>query len=426
MAQGNNRAEHLALNVDWTFKYKTMLSEDSTVPKHACIFRVPATLKMQNPEAYKPYFFSLGPWHFGKKHLMDAQKNKMHFLEQLVRRFQSPDDKINELEVVISQVKNEALECYGGWGAINVEGRENFEKILLLDGCFIIEMLRKWNGPIAVNQSERFIFSNAMIPTWRQDLFLIENQIPWFVLERLYERTRVSEQDKPLVELAIDVFYSIFSYEKLQIKPVRINHILDLAWHYVGISSEQPKWGDEHFDQNKHNIHSATSLREAGVKFRRSAEPRRILDIRFNNTEGVLEIPSLLIHPTTETIFRHLISFEQCYRRHPSKVTCYAKLLNGLVDTPDDVDLLSRKGIFNNWLDSEEVSDFLNRLHNGTHMDYWYYAQLCLDVRDYCQRWWPKWRAFYIHNYFTKPWAIIAEVYALIILVFTILPIIFK
>ncbi|GLU16559.1 hypothetical protein SLE2022_329880 [Rubroshorea leprosula] len=427
MAEGNNRAEHLALDVHWTTKYKKLLLEDSTISRTTCIFKVPDTLKMQNPQAYKPHFFSLGPWHFGEPYLMEAQKYKTNFLENLVRRFPSPDDKIKELEIVVSQLKSEAFECYGGLGAINVDSRQEFEKILLLDGCFIIEMLRKRDayGLIPTNYSERFIFSNAMIPTWRHDLFLIENQIPWFVLERLYERTRDSEQDKPLVELAIDVFYSIFSYDKLRIQPKKINHILDLAWHYVGFSPEQPRWGDEHFDQNRHNIPSATSLREAGVKFRR-VESRRILDIRFNNTQGVLEIPSLLIHPTTETIFRNLISFEQCYRPHPPKVTCYAKLLNGLVDTPEDVDLLSRKDIFNNWSNPAEVSDFLNRLDNGTNMDCLYYAQLCLDVRSYCQRCFPKWRAFYIHNYFTKPWGIVSQVFAIIILVLTILQVIHK
>ncbi|GKU90635.1 hypothetical protein SLEP1_g4605 [Rubroshorea leprosula] len=358
---------------------------------------------------------------------MEAQKYKMHSLEQLVNRFRSPDDKIKELEELISQVRSEACECYGGRGAINVKSRENFEKILLLDGCFIIERLRKSNRLIRSN-TEGLILTNAMIPIWYHDLFLMENQIPWFVLERLYERTRVSEQDKPLVELAIDVFSWIFSYDKLQIQTdylanVKINHILDLAWHYLGSSSET---GSTDFKLNRHNIPSATRLREAGVKFRRSVEPRRILDIRFNNIEGVLEIPSLLIHPTTESIFRNLISFEQCYRFRHAKVTCYAKLLNGLVDTPGDVDLLSIKDIFNNWLHPEDVSDFLNKLHNGTNMNRLYYAQLCLDVRSYCQRWWPKWRAFYIHNYFTKPWAIIAQVYAITVLVFTILQIIFK
>ncbi|GKU90633.1 hypothetical protein SLEP1_g4603 [Rubroshorea leprosula] len=417
MAEDNNRAEHLALDAAWTFNYKKLLLEDSTISPATCIFKVPDTLKMQNPQAYKPHFFSLGPWHFGEPDLMEAQKYKMHFLENLVRRFPSPDDKIKELEIVVSQVKSEAFECYGGWGAINVDSRQEFEKILLLDGCFIIEMLRKNEGLIDINYSELFIFSNAMLPIRCHDLFLIENQIPWFVLERLYERTRVSEQDKPLVELAIDVFYWIFSYDKLQIQPRKINHILDLAWHYLGSSSEPPRSGYEHFKLNRHNIPSATELRQAGVKFRR-VESTRILDIRFNNTDGVLEIPSLLIHPTTEAIFRNLISFEQCYRLHPPKVTCYAKLLNGLVDTHEDVDLLSRDDIFNNWLSSEDVSHFFSRLKNGTNMDCLYYAQICSDVRDYCQRWWPKWRAFYIHNYFTKPWAIIAQVYALIILVF--------
>ncbi|GKU90636.1 hypothetical protein SLEP1_g4606 [Rubroshorea leprosula] len=355
MPEGNNRAEHLALDVHWTVKYKKLLLGDSTISRATCIFKVPGTLKMQNPQAYKPYFFSLGPWHFGEPHLMEAQKYKMYSLEQLVRRFPSPDDKIKDLEETISEALIEACECYGGKGAINVYSREEFEKIFLLDGCFIIEMLRKRDGLIPTNYSEDACMSGP------------ESQ----------------RKDKPLVELAIDVFYSIFSFDKLQIRSLKINHILDLAWYYVGSSSEQPRWGDEHLGQNRHNIPSATSLREAGVKFRR-VESRRILDIRFNNTEGVLEIPSLLIHPTTETIFRSLISFEQCYRPHLPKLTCYAKLLNGLVDTPEDVDLLSREDIFNNWSTPADVSDFLNRLHNGTHVDCLYYAGLCSDVRSYC------------------------------------------
>ncbi|GKU90630.1 hypothetical protein SLEP1_g4600 [Rubroshorea leprosula] len=428
MVEGSNRADHLALDVHWTSKYKTLLLEDSTTSPNTCIFRIPAPLKRQNRQAYEPYFFSLGPWHFRQPHLMDAQKYKMNFLEQLVGRFPISKDKIKELEEIISEVLIEASECYGGWGAINVESREEFGKILLLDGCFVIEMLRKSAGLIRLSEHDQPIFSNAMNSIWYHDLFLIENQIPWFVLERLYESIRVSEQDKPLVDIAIDAFFWIFSYDKfkLQIQADRIgregiNHILDLAWHYLGWSSETEC---KDFRKNRHNIPSASRLREAGVKFRRSVESRRILDVRFNKTEGVLEIPSLLIHPTTETLFRNLISYEQCYRFYPSKVTCYAKLLNGLVDTPEDVDLLSRKDSFNNWLSPEDVSDFLNRLHNGTNMDCLYYARLCSDVRDYCKRWWPKWRAFYIHNYFTKPWAIISQIFAITILVLTILQVI--
>ncbi|GLU16560.1 hypothetical protein SLE2022_329890 [Rubroshorea leprosula] len=366
MVEGSNRAEHLALDVQWTSKYKTMLLEDSTTSPNTCIFRIPAPLKRQNRQAYEPYFFSLGPWHFRQPHLMDAQKYKMNFLEQLVGRFPISKGKIKELEEIISEVLIEASECYGGWGAINVdinvESREEFGKILLLDGCFIIEMLRKSAHLIQLSDHDQPIFSNAMILIWYHELFLIENQIPWFVLERLYEPIRVSEQDKPLVDIAIDAFYWIFSYDKfkLQIQADRIgrkkiNHILDLAWHYLGRPSETES---KEFRKNRHNIPSASRLREAGVKFFRRVESTSILDINFDN--GVLKIPSLLIHPPTETIFRNLISYEQCYRFYPSKVTCYAKLLNGLVDTPEDVDLLSRKDIFNNWLSPDNQPCFMS------------------------------------------------------------------
>ncbi|GLU07025.1 hypothetical protein SLE2022_240050 [Rubroshorea leprosula] len=153
--------------------------------------------------------------------------------------------------------------------------------------------------------------SNVMVIAVLHDLLLLENQIPWFVLELLYDRTS-GNGSKPLAEIATEFFIRFaFSHDKLQTEPeirstIEIKHILDLARHYLGLSSEV---GSSILELHKHTIPSATRLKESGIKFKR-VESRRILDVRFKN--GVLEIPTLAIHNTSEAIFRNLISFEQC------------------------------------------------------------------------------------------------------------------
>ncbi|GKV41336.1 hypothetical protein SLEP1_g48882 [Rubroshorea leprosula] len=154
------------------------------------------------------------------------------------------------------------------------------------------------------------------------------------------------------------------------------------------------EWGYRTF------IPSATRLKEVGVKFQK-AESRHILDVRFN--KGVLEIPPLLITPLTETIFRNLINFGQCSILCIPWVTWYAILLDCLVNTSDDVDLMSRAGVLNNRLNPEETTNFFNRVRDNNLIYDFFYAPLCEDVNRYCERRWPRLQASLIQNYFTKP-----------------------
>ncbi|GKV30999.1 hypothetical protein SLEP1_g39748 [Rubroshorea leprosula] len=244
-----------------------MVLDDSFISTNTCIFRVPDRIKMQNAWAYEPYVFSLGPWHFGKQHLMDAQKFKIYFFQGLVHRFPNPNSKVEELEQVIKDVQSRACECYGDWAAINVP-KEEFEKILMLDGCFIIELLRKSAAEVPMQEGDSTLFSsNGMVTAVYHDLLLLENQIPWFVLELLYDRTS-GNGSKPLADIAMEFFIKFaFSHNKLQTHPeirssIEIKHILDLARHYLGLSSEV---GSSVFQLYKHTIPSATRLKEAGI-----------------------------------------------------------------------------------------------------------------------------------------------------------------
>ncbi|WRX22287.1 Protein of unknown function DUF247 [Theobroma cacao] len=98
-------------------------------------------------------------------------------------------------------------------------------------------------------------------------------------------------------------------------------------------------------DWTQNRLGIATSSFEFGVKFVKVAADS-ILDVKFRDRS--LEILSLLIQETTETILRNLIMYEQCLPHCASIFTCYAKVLDNLIDTTNDMDILCKRDIFYN------------------------------------------------------------------------------
>ncbi|XVE67721.1 hypothetical protein DITRI_Ditri09bG0011200 [Diplodiscus trichospermus] len=146
------------------------------------------------------------------------------------------------------------------------------------------------------------------------DLILLENQIPWLVLDRIFCLTDSPTETQSLIELTIEFFGNIFSSDKRSIEPhlfanQEIKHILDLLRKVIAFTIQ---------------------------------------------SNGILEMPSLLIQETTETILRNLISFKQCYPNCAPRVTSYAVLLSHLINTPKDLDILCDTGIIDNWLIPED------------------------------------------------------------------------
>ena len=164
-------------------------------------------------------------------------------------------------------------------------------------------------------------------------------------------------------------------------------------------------------------IPCVTRLLEAGVKFKKGSGG--IMNINFTN--GNFEIPPLLILETTETMFRNLIAFEQCYRNCETKITSYAVLMDSLINTGKDVEYLVENGIIVDWLSAEDASQFFNRLYNDTSLPKFYYTKLVKSVHDHYIRKRHRWRATLMRQYFTSPWSVISLIGAIILLVLTFL-----
>lgn len=151
--------------------------------------------------------------------------------------------------------------------------------------------------------------------------------------------------DKPLtlIELAREFFADFFLTKPASgYPPIQgMKHILDVFRKLLVSSTEKEKIGKIYWTL----LPSATSLVEAGVKIKRR-ESKGILDIKF--TDGALEIPPLQIHEITETFFRNLICFEQCYPDCEPRFTSYAVLIDNLINNAKDVHILIENKIIEN------------------------------------------------------------------------------
>jgi hypothetical protein len=275
--------ECLASSIEvMTSQYDLLMS-----PKR-CIFKTPITLFRQNEKAYIPDAFSIGPFHHGCPNLKATETIKAKYLQGLISR---SGVLLKDIINSINALEREARECYAG---LIDYSREEFVKILVIDGCFIIELFCR-NASKQLKEENDPIFSmSSMCQFLGHDLILLENQVPWMVLEHLFSMIMAPPiNDITLIELAILFFVDIFAFRP----PARSNHIQDIK-HILDLFK---KWMVSSIEVDKEEIPlsgwelvpSATRLIEAGIKLRTSRS-KKMLDIKFEN--GVLEIPHLRIH----------------------------------------------------------------------------------------------------------------------------------
>ncbi|GMN62959.1 hypothetical protein TIFTF001_032018, partial [Ficus carica] len=389
MAEARVEQDHHVIDVEALVRdLKVKLSDDLVLPPLSCIFKIPTILSRHNPDAYKPNAFSFGPFHHHNETLKRTEKIKYKYLLDLTSRLSDrrynpcsmePDTMLRTLTEEMNKVSKEARAHYAG--PIDMNGNK-FVEVLVLDGCFIIELFRKKAYEDLRDKDDPIFEMSCLLQFLFHDLIMLENQIPWVVLDILFNLTFVTRIDKmPLIQLTTEFFGTIFSTTQPSIDPQILlsrprpgKHILDmlrnsLLWSYSDLNTANLYWTP---------MPSVTSLKEAGIEFKRGGNSKSILDIKFKN--GVLEIPSLLIQETTEPLFRNLISLEQCCLSYQPVITSYAILLDNLINTKDDVEILSQNGVLENWLNVEEATQFFNKLYTDTYVKENYYLQLTDQV----------------------------------------------
>ncbi|KAI6668253.1 hypothetical protein NL676_023798 [Syzygium grande] len=161
----------------------------SAVSVDCCIYTVRRSSGGGYEEAYTPRVVAIGPYHRDKEGLKPMEDQKLRYLQSFLqynRRF--------GLEDYIKRIKSwegRARKCYD---KPIIPDSNEFAQMMLLDGIFVIQLfLMQWN--YKWRPSGDLIFGKPwMINDVRRDMWLLENQIPFFAIQELFEMAYGSHQ----------------------------------------------------------------------------------------------------------------------------------------------------------------------------------------------------------------------------------------
>ncbi|RWR92931.1 UPF0481-like protein [Cinnamomum micranthum f. kanehirae] len=368
----------------------------SSASKSCSIHRVPCWLPKDNLNAYRPQLISIGPYHYKKRksQLRAMEEHKRRYLQGIC--FRKPEGWLEDCLTTIKRLEKRARNYYS-------------EVIPLDNGCFLIELFRK-------SRTEKDVIFKLNWPrkTIYFDLILMENQIPFFILQHLSQKIDASERCLPLTDDRRSIRGPIGLIFCQQV-PDSLIYILNGHTQFLNNLKYPREWV---------RIPCASRLKERGIKFKRRdiAGDAEVFNIMFDFDKGVIEIPTIQVWDQTKIEFLNFIAFEQCYPHCHKYITAYCYFMDCLINTAQDVEILSSKGIIEDALGSEElVASHFNSMARGTinYTEDFYLSDVCNDINRYSKRCWPKLRASLVHDYFNNPWAIISFLAALFLLLLT-------
>jgi hypothetical protein len=279
---------------------------DSCTPQQdlsgCCIYKVPNLLRNVKPEAYTPQLISVGPLHHGDAKLEIMEREKLTCFREFKRNTMS-DERIMDLVKIIRNKEKNIRQYYSK--NFDKIGSMDFIEMILLDAVFIIEFIRESNdfedGPKNLEPWMMFDI--------KEDLKLLENQLPFFIIEEIYDEVNRARQEIPSIPF---LRLAAFHFGKDAFPEV--------------VNTDPKVKGSRHFTDLLRNLmlngvigrsftcdtvklkYSAVMLRKAGVRFR-VAEEKCMLNIRFE--KGVLEMPRLKVDYSFERVVRNIMALEQ-------------------------------------------------------------------------------------------------------------------
>ncbi|KAJ3673317.1 hypothetical protein LUZ60_006691 [Juncus effusus] len=409
------------------------------------ISRVPAQFREKNKMLYEPLMVSIGPHYRGKESLRVLEEHKWRFLQSFIgRRKEVPVaayvKKMRALEPLARRCYNESVSL----------GTEEFSLMLLLDGCFILQYFLRLEK-LEMSQVPEF---NWTFESLQFDLFLLENQIPFFVIHDLYTLWAGASLDHENMCPLCDLIYKCQPFhDKLSWPKISCNKIKHLL-HFYYECIVPKKTGNSNHKMNSNSKHGqsvvsrkqrglllrsqfsrqptkassqkppigvipcATNLHESGVSFKRKINPSDMFDITFQN--GVMEMPRMVLNPYLRIIFTNLHAYEQTMSMTKGMFTSFTNLMDSLINTEKDVVLLEHYGIIDNMFQNEEeAATFFNELNDFGFMsvDEHQFLDLFREVQKYSESTWRRHIARFRHDYLSTPWSSMS-VFAGVVLLF--------
>ncbi|KAJ9139704.1 hypothetical protein P3X46_030413 [Hevea brasiliensis] len=306
-------------------------------------------------------------------------------MEELKRRYlqeflllSSSTVSLKEYVKVIKERQTRLRNCYAETIEMN---SEDFVKMILLQGA----------------PNDRLFSKPWMEVDVRYDMILLENQLPFFILEDLYDvsniRNKLHHKGLSLLKLTHEQNFS------------QVDHILDFLRICQRPSNLHTESKHKLRKQSAWHAPSATQLHQAGVKFELGSTKNKF-DIQFKN--GILKIPRSRVTKRKEYFLRNLQAFEQCHCYDNKYISDYIAFITMLVRTPKDVEVLAQSGVMQNRLQNNDtLSTIYNYLGTGNFVsrNRFHFSDVATLKQDY----------------FNTPWAGISIITAAIRLLLTLI-----
>lgn len=280
------------------------------------------------------------------------------------------------------------------------------------------------------------IFSTRwMLRSLQRDLLMLENQLPFFILQTLFDLTSTTSQSPSLLNLIVTFFDPLLPRETSSIPTLNpdeeYDHMLDVfrTTFLISIKNKVTSFSWKHLQspnnlpmvQERQLIHCVKELQEAGVKLKRR-EGSDLLDISFKG--HVLEVPTLYIDDNTVPLFLNFVAYEQCDEDAEPFFTNFFMFFDSLISSPEDVEILHMNGIINHVLGTnKDVAHLVNSLGREIvyDLDECYLSSQMKDINEYCKKYYTsRWRVLWanlVREYFSSPWTLLSLLAAVFLLV---------
>ncbi|PRQ49716.1 hypothetical protein RchiOBHm_Chr2g0125011 [Rosa chinensis] len=403
------------------------------------IQRVPYTLRDHKKfeKYYEPRAVAIGPFHHDKPRCQLAENFKLAMAEKFI---EDSGRQVEYLHKIIEDNINTLKDCYDE-EATRYYTDEALTNLLFLDGCSTLQFIYSFVN----NQLANFMIKRDQVAFAEQDLFLLENQLPYQVLKLLMSAS-AKEMD---LKSAIDGFvgrnimaeekkgkrdepkkcsqqgYGVIDKEEpthlLELLRTKMlgpksnnsteTHLLELLWTKM----LRCKCDNSTEKKGQQSFRNIQELKAAGIHLRRS-KTGTLRDISFTHPlgllgfQGFLNLPPLSVDDSMGPKFLNLIAYEMCPDfQNDSGVTSYICFLDSLIDHADDVKQLRKAHILHNLLGSdEEVAKLFNKIGTDLVPNSETYHGVKDKLEKHYKNMWKTWMAQFCHDHFSSPWTILA------------------
>ncbi|CAH1423946.1 unnamed protein product [Lactuca virosa] len=400
----------------------------------ARIPRVPKILVCESSDIYEKYYVpkvvSIGPYHHNNQKLELVEKLKPVFTKELLSKYKVGLSTLYKKLGTGSMVQ-ELRNFYEERSTDHLSSKE-FTMMMLLDGCFILYYILFIYGEKPGSCKE---LRSHQIVFIQQDLFLLENQIPFKVINEVMNLINLTERrDKIRSFFTNNILvpgrqkrgwfgFRSGSTQNDQYFGSKLvadhHHLLHRLHSSLTRTSEDDAQKDE--ISNRCTFRNVNELADVGIQFK----PSSVMSLAHVEFVGRwwwfsanVKLPPITVDDSTKPMLLNLIAYEMCAEdAHDAWVTSYICLLDSLIDHPEDVKALRKAGVLDNSLGSDkEVATMFNEIGTDLVPNNLAYSKAKYEIQKHYDSLRNTRFSQLKHEYIKSPWSFLALVGAVVAL----------